>query len=88
MKIPEIPIEKQYEVSRIIDKTRIIIEQRKQELTNLDELMKARFVEMFGTYPSAFGLIVCVLEIPSRASSYGSFATEFREARRPFFSAP
>ena len=36
LKIPEIPIEKQYEVSRIIDKTRIIIEQRKQELTNLD----------------------------------------------------
>lgn len=48
LKIPEISIEKQYEVSRIIDKTRIIIEQRKQELTNLDELMKARFVEMFG----------------------------------------
>lgn len=52
LKIPEIPIEKLYEVSRIIDKTRIIIEQRKQELTNLDELMKARFVEMFGTYPA------------------------------------
>ena len=48
LKIPEIPIEKQYEVSRIIDKTRIIIEQRKQELMNLNELMKARFVEMFG----------------------------------------
>ena len=48
MKIPEISIEKQYEVSRIIDKTRIIIEQRKQELMNLNELMKARFVEMFG----------------------------------------
>ena len=48
LKIPEISIEKQYEVSRIIDKTRIIIEQRKQELMNLNELMKARFVEMFG----------------------------------------
>ena len=45
LKIPEISIEKQYEVSRIIDKTRIIIEQRKQELMNLNELMKARFVE-------------------------------------------
>ena len=41
-------MKKQYEVSRIIDKTRIIIEQRKQELMNLNELMKARFVEMFG----------------------------------------
>ena len=48
LKIPEISIEKQYEVSRIIHKTRIIIEQRKQELMNLNELMKARFVEMFG----------------------------------------
>lgn len=48
LKIPEISIEKQYEVSRIIDKTRIIIEQRKQELMNLNELMKARFVELFG----------------------------------------
>ena len=48
LKIPEISIEKQYEVSRIIDKTRIIIEQRKQELMNLNELMKALFVEMFG----------------------------------------
>ena len=52
LKIPEIPIEKQYEVSRIIDKTRIIIEQRKQELMNLDELMKARFVELFGDLKS------------------------------------
>ena len=38
--------------------------------------------------PSAPGLIVCVLEIPSNASSYGSLATEFKEARSPAFSAP
>ena len=52
LKIPEIPIEKQYEVSRIIDKTRIIIEQRKQELTNLDELMKARLNKIAARWPA------------------------------------
>ena len=35
-----------------LDKICDIIKLRKQELTNLDELMKARFVEMFGTYPA------------------------------------
>ena len=29
-----------------------------------------------------------MLEIPSSASSYGSLATELREAIRPLFSAP
>lgn len=48
LKIPEIPIEKQYEISQIIDRTRSIIEQRKQELSKLDELIKARFIELFG----------------------------------------
>ena len=63
LKIPEIPIEKQYEVSRIIDKTRIIIEQRKQELMNLDELMKARFVEMFGDVKTnIFGWKRCIFD--------------------------
>ena len=32
--------------------------------------------------------MVCVFEMPSSAYSYGSFATEFREASRPFCSAP
>ena len=30
--------------------------------------------------PNASGLIVCVLEIPSNAHSYGSLATEFKDA--------
>ena len=42
----------------------------------------------FSEWPKASGEIVCVFEIPSKAYSYGNFATELSEARRPDFSAP
>ena len=32
--------------------------------------------------------MVCVLEIPSKAYSYGSLAVEFKDANKPFCSAP
>ena len=47
----EVPIRKlheQQEITNILDKTSSIIEGRRQELDKLDELIKARFVEMFG----------------------------------------
>ena len=46
----EVPIRKLYEqqeITKILDKTASIIEDRKKELDKLDELIKARFVEMF-----------------------------------------
>ena len=46
--IPVYPKEKQAEITSILDKTRNIIACRNQELQKLDELIKARFVEMFG----------------------------------------
>ena len=47
----EVPIRKLYEqqeITKILDKTASIIEERKKELDKLDGLIKARFVEMFG----------------------------------------
>ena len=47
----EVPIRKlheQQEITNILDKTSSIIEDRRQELEKLDELIKARFVEFFG----------------------------------------
>ena len=38
----------QQEIVRVLDKTAAIIERRHQELQKLDELIKARFVELFG----------------------------------------
>lgn len=46
--IPLPPITRQREMVGALDKAANIIEARKKELTKLDELIKARFVEMFG----------------------------------------
>ena len=46
--IPEISLEKQIEFSEILERVYGVIQARKEELQKLDELIKARFVEMFG----------------------------------------
>lgn len=51
----DIPIYESDQVRGIVEKIGLlqnIIDNRKCELSKLDELIKARFVEMFGTYPS------------------------------------
>ena len=48
LELPEIPIEEQQHISQIIDKIKAIIVIRQQQLQKLDELVKARFVELFG----------------------------------------
>ena len=47
-KVPKIPLEKQKEFSEILERIYGIIHARKEELQKLDDLIKARFVEMFG----------------------------------------
>ena len=42
------PYEKQCEIAEVLDKATNLISLRKQQLSKLDELVKARFVEMFG----------------------------------------
>ena len=46
--IPVYPKEEQEKITKILDRTRNIISCRTQEIQKLDELIKARFVEMFG----------------------------------------
>ena len=46
--VPDISLGKQTEYSTILEKVYGVILSRKQELQKLDELVKARFVEMFG----------------------------------------
>ena len=48
--LPE--ISKQEEIVDILDKVHTIIDDRQHELQKLDELIKARFIEMFGIYPA------------------------------------
>ena len=46
--IPVPPKEEQIEIANLLDKISGVIERRRQELQKLDDLIKARFVEMFG----------------------------------------
>ena len=48
--LPE--IHEQRNISRLLDKTASLITERRQQLTALDTLIKARFVEMFGSFPA------------------------------------
>lgn len=48
LELPEIPLEKQIYISQVLDEVKTIIILYKQQLSKLDELVKARFVEMFG----------------------------------------
>ena len=47
--VPVIDFDKQHEYAEILEKIYSVIQMRKEELSALDDLIKARFVEMFGT---------------------------------------
>ena len=46
--IPIAPLEEQTQICNVLDKVQNVIDKRTQELEKLDNLIKARFVEMFG----------------------------------------
>ena len=48
IKVPNIEFDKQREYAEILEKTYVVIQKRKNELQLLDNLIKARFVELFG----------------------------------------
>ena len=52
IELPE--IKKQYQIIRTLDLLRTIINNRKKEVLELDELIRARFVEMFGNGHDGF----------------------------------
>lgn len=48
LEIPELSVERQRFISAYLDNVSALVSLRKQQLAKLDELVKARFVEMFG----------------------------------------
>ena len=52
LNIPNIPFDSQKKIVAALDKTQSILTARHAQLAALDDLIKARFVEMFGTYPA------------------------------------
>lgn len=49
MEIPLPPLDEQRKIAAVLDKVSDLIAKRRQQLDKLDEMVKARFVEMFGT---------------------------------------
>ena len=48
--IPDVPLSEQRRIAATLDKVSDLISKRRQQLDKLDELVKARFVEMFGNF--------------------------------------
>ena len=85
--IPYPSLEEQAEIAFNLDRVSRIIEVRKAELEKLDELIKARFVEMFGDiatdqYKYETRKLGKVAEV---GSSHRVFTTEFVDEGIPFY---
>lgn len=48
LELPDMPIDQQRIIATVFDKIEALLSLRKQQLAKLDELVKSRFVEMFG----------------------------------------
>ena len=51
VEVPVPTMEEQRDIANLLEKLNGVIEERKKERSLLDDLIKARFVEMFGLYP-------------------------------------
>lgn len=86
-KIPIYSIERQKEISNTLDKIDLLIILRKQQLAKLDELVKARFVGMFGdckTNPKNWKT-KALEKIANVGSSKRVFVEELQDSGIPFY---
>lgn len=85
--IPLLSIDEQRKIAAVLDKVSGLIAKRRQQLSKLDEMVKSRFVEMFGdcrTNPQKWK--VCKLEdIAQVGSSKRVFVEEMKESGVPFY---
>ena len=86
-KVPDIPLEKQLERSETLEKIYAVIQHRKSELQMLDDLIKARFVEMFGDIATGnYKYDTRKLgDVANVGSSHRVFTTEFVKKGIPFY---
>ena len=87
MKIPSRSMNEQLHIVDELNRILEIKEQRQQELTLLDDLIKARFVEMFGDVTTGnYKYKTCKLgDVANIGSSHRVFTTEFVEKGIPFY---
>lgn len=85
--LPLPPLDEQRKIAAVLDKVSSLIAKRRQQLDKLDELIKARFVEMFGDCKqNPKNWSVCDLEdIAQVGSSKRVFVEELKESGIPFY---
>lgn len=85
--VPEVSKEKMFEVCIVLDAIKRIIDMRKAELIALDNLIKARFVEMFGDVATSnYKYETRKLgDVADVGSSHRVFTTEFVDSGIPFY---
>ena len=87
MEIPLRSMSEQKRITAVINKVSDLISLRKQQLAKLDELVKARFIEMFGdclSNPKGWKT-KCLEDIAEVGSSKRVFVEELREDGIPFY---
>ena len=87
--IPDIPLEKQQEIVDNLNKVSNLISLRKRQLSKLDELVKSRFIELFGDpriNPKGYD-IVPISSLFDVGSSKRVFESEWRESGVAFYRA-
>ena len=85
--IPLPPLDEQRRIAAVLDKISDLIAKRREQLDKLDELVKARFVEMFGdckTNPKGWETC-CLEEIAEVGSSKRVFVEELKDEGIPFY---
>ena len=85
--VPAIDFYKQHKYAESLEKIYNVIQKRKEEISALDDLIKARFVEMFGDVTTGnYKYKTCKLgDVANIGSSHRVFTTEFVEKGIPFY---
>ncbi len=79
--IPLPPLDEQRKIAAVLDKVSGLIAKRRQQLSKLDEMVKARFVEMFGD-PVSNSLNLPLLSLP-QLGEFGRGVSKHRPRNAP-----
>lgn len=80
-RIPQFSLDEQRKIAAVLDKVSDLIAKRRQQLDKLDELIKARFVEMFGD-PVSNSLNFPLLSLP-QLGEFGRGVSKHRPRNAP-----
>lgn len=82
-------IKEQVEICNVLDKINVLIQQNSKQIEKLDQLIKSRFIELFGDpriNPKGYD-IVPISSLFDVGSSKRVFESEWRESGVPFYRA-